>query len=150
MPAPARWCASRLARSSSSAYVRRTSPNPTTSASRSGTASTTTSKMSARLRSRRLFAAWLPLAAGPCPPGIPPRCRGAPTPRRPGALLTLPTGGALLQEGADALLGVAGHGVHRHDGLGQVVGLALVEIDLAVEGLLAEADHQRAGGGDLA
>ena len=23
----------------------------------------------------------LPLAAGPCPPGIPPRCRGAPTPR---------------------------------------------------------------------
>src|SRR5436305_15157746 len=98
--------------------------------------------MSARFRSRRPLAAWLPVAAGRCPPGIPPLCRGAPTPRPSSSLLTLPGRLALFQEGADALLGVAGHGVHRHDGLGQVVGLALVEVDLAIEGLLAQPDDE--------
>src|SRR5688572_25206957 len=112
MPAAARTAASRLARSSRAANVRRRSP--ATSASRSGTASATISKMSARLRCKRL-------------------------------LLALPGRRALLEEGADALLGVGGHGVHRHHGLRQVVGLALVEVDLAVERLLPETHREGAG-----
>src|SRR5437016_4909646 len=56
----------------------------------------------------------------------------------------------LLQERAHALLGVGGHGVQRHDGLREVVGLALIDVDLPVERFLADLYGQRAGVGDLA
>jgi hypothetical protein len=56
----------------------------------------------------------------------------APSPRRR----------ALLEEGARAFLGVVGACVHGHDGLGEGVGAVLVEFDLRVVGLLADADGE--------
>src|ERR1700688_26666 len=64
-------------------------------------------------------------------------------------LLSGPARGALAQEGGDALLSVGRQGVHRHDFLGIGVSLGLVEIDLRVEGLLADGDHERAGFGNF-
>ena len=61
---------------------------------------------------------------------------------------TGPVGLALLEERRHALLGVCSHGIERHDLLGQVVGLALVKIDLAVERLLADLQRQGARIGD--
>src|SRR6476660_8649133 len=52
-------------------------------------------------------------------------------------LLAAPLGGALLQEGRHALLCVARLRVGRHHAAHQLVGTVLVEVDLAVEGLLA-------------
>src|SRR5262249_40854685 len=52
---------------------------------------------------------------------------------------------AFLDERAHALLGVGGEGVHAHDFLGVGVGLGLVEVDLGVEGLLADGDGDLAG-----
>ena len=56
-----------------------------------------------------------------------------------------PAGHPLFEEGADAFLRVGRQSVHRHDFLRIRVRLRLVEIDLGVEGLLADADHEGTG-----
>src|SRR2546421_311964 len=66
-----------------------------------------------------------------------------------GSLLAFPDGRALLEEGADALLGIGGHQV-AGDLLGhQVEGIAHVLVELLVEGLLAGANGDRAQAADL-
>src|SRR5215475_15943754 len=64
---------------------------------------------------------------------------GMTTPRR-ASLFILPFRLALLDEGADALNGVARHHVLGHDLRCEAVGLGEVHLGLAVEGLLAELD----------
>src|SRR5438093_695603 len=59
-------------------------------------------------------------------------------------LASAPCRRALLEEGAHAFLGVVGARVHCHDGLGEVVGAVLVELDLGVESLFADPDRERA------
>src|SRR5439155_19214220 len=54
----------------------------------------------------------------------------------------------LLEEGAHALLSVGGQRVQGHDLLSVVVGRGLWHLELAVEGLLADPDHERRGGRD--
>jgi len=71
-----------------------------------------------------------------------------PSSRRMKFLFSRPAGCALLQECRDAFLRVSGHGIHRHDFFRVGIGLGLVEIDLRVEGLLADPDGERAGIGD--
>src|SRR5918999_2706655 len=56
---------------------------------------------------------------------------------------------ALLQEGGHALLGVVGRGVLAHDVLAELVRGVEAEVDLAVEGALADPYGQGAGRGDL-
>src|SRR5215217_5047562 len=78
----------------------------------------------------------------------PPRARGFVHVGRPPSaarLASLPLRLALLQEGADALLGVGEGGVEGHDLLGVGVGLLGGHLELAVEGLLADSDDERAG-----
>ena len=65
------------------------------------------------------------------------RSTGRASPAGPGRV-------ALLEERADALLRVGGEHVHRHHGLREVVGARLVEVDLGVEGLLADPDGEAA------
>src|SRR5829696_1778455 len=60
-------------------------------------------------------------------------------------LAPLPLRPALLQEGADALLGVGEGGVEGHDLLSVGVGLLGGHLELSVEGLLADSDDERAG-----
>src|ERR1022692_607329 len=67
----------------------------------------------------------------------------------PGALLPAPARRALTEKRPDALLRVRRQSVHRHHLLGVGVGFRLIEIDLRVEGLLADAYDQRTGGGHL-
>src|ERR671930_2718466 len=59
-------------------------------------------------------------------------------------LAVLPARLALLEEGADPLLCIRGQRVHRHDRLREIVGPVFVELDLPVEGLLADSDRQAA------
>src|SRR5437763_16944910 len=58
------------------------------------------------------------------------------------ALRPSPLRRTLLEEGAHALLGVVGASVHGHHGLRQVVGAVLVELDLGIERLFADAHRQ--------
>src|SRR5918992_5949286 len=55
---------------------------------------------------------------------------------------------ALLEERRDALLGVLGRRVLAHHLLAEVVGGIDPQVDLAVEGPLADAHRQGARGGD--
>src|ERR1035437_792228 len=64
-------------------------------------------------------------------------------------LLAAPAWGALAEKRCRAFLRVGGEGVHRHHFLGVGVGFRLIEIDLRVEGLLADGDHHRTGRGHL-
>src|SRR5438094_7734382 len=68
-------------------------------------------------------------------------------------LRTGPGRAPLLEELLHALLGIGSHRVERHHRFGEVVGLALVDVDLPVEGVLADLQRQRAcigdGGGQL-
>src|SRR5438309_11804437 len=73
--------------------------------------------------------------AGPCSSSVLRPVRSLELKRRSGAC---PRRRPLLQERAHALLGVGGHGVQRHDGLREVVGLALIDVDLPVERFLAD------------
>src|SRR5918999_3072132 len=56
---------------------------------------------------------------------------------------------ALLEERGHALLGVVGRGVLAHDVLADLVGGVEPEVDLAVEGALADPHRQRACRRDL-
>jgi hypothetical protein len=64
-------------------------------------------------------------------------------------LLALPAGGPLAEKRRDTFLRVGGEGIHRHHFLGVGVRLRLIEVDLRVERLFPDRDHQAAGFGDF-